>query len=125
MSKLTETSAGNIYIDGEPADPRKHNLSFVFQEPSAMPWRTVSQNVAYEIPMLLVVVSLVMVMGTLNLSEIVGTQSGGFWHWNVLRLTASPLMPFSCIIFFICMLAETNRAPFDMAEAKKIGHIRT
>ncbi len=47
MSKLTETSAGNIYIDGEPADPRKHNLSFVFQEPSAMPWRTVSQNVAY------------------------------------------------------------------------------
>ena len=45
MSKLTETSAGNIYIDGEPADPRKHNLSFVFQEPSAMPWRTVSQNV--------------------------------------------------------------------------------
>ena len=47
MSKLTETSAGNIYIDGEPADPRKHNLSFVFQEPSAMPWRTVAQNVAY------------------------------------------------------------------------------
>ena len=47
MSKLTETSMGNIYIDGEPANPRKHNLSFVFQEPSAMPWRTVAQNVAY------------------------------------------------------------------------------
>ena len=80
--------------------------------------RVVSQNVAYEIPMLLVVVSLVMVTGTLNLSETVATQSGGFWHWNVLRLSASPLMPVSFIIFFICMLAETNRAPFDMAEAE-------
>ena len=80
--------------------------------------RVVSQNVAYEIPMLLVVVSLVMVMGTLNLSEIVTTQLGGFWHWNVFRLSASPLMPVSFIIFFICMLAETNRAPFDMAEAE-------
>ncbi len=47
MSKLTETSDGNIYIDGEVANPRRHNLSFVFQEPSAMPWRTVAQNVAY------------------------------------------------------------------------------
>lgn len=80
--------------------------------------RVVSQNVAYEIPMLLVVVSLVMVMGTLNLNEVVATQSGGFWHWNVLRLSASPLMPVSFFIFFICMLAETNRAPFDMAEAE-------
>ncbi len=47
MSKLTDTTCGNIYIDGEVANPRKHNLSFVFQEPSAMPWRTVAQNVAY------------------------------------------------------------------------------
>ena len=47
MSKLTDTTKGNIYIDGEPANPRKHNLSFVFQEPSAMPWRTVAENVAY------------------------------------------------------------------------------
>ena len=80
--------------------------------------RVVSQNVAYEIPMLLVVVSLVMVTGSLNLHDIVITQAGGFWNWNILRLSASPLMPVAFVIFFICMLAETNRAPFDMAEAE-------
>lgn len=47
MSKLTETTSGNIYIDGEVANPRKHNLAFVFQEPTALPWLTVSENVAY------------------------------------------------------------------------------
>jgi NADH-quinone oxidoreductase subunit H len=44
--------------------------------------------------------------------------SRGFWHWNLFRLTANPLMPVTFIIFYICMLAETNRAPFDMAEAE-------
>ena len=47
LSKLMPTSAGNIFIDGEVANPRKHNISFVFQEPTCMPWRTVRQNVAY------------------------------------------------------------------------------
>lgn len=47
MSKLTETTEGNIFIDGEVANPVKHNLAFVFQEPTALPWRTVRQNVAY------------------------------------------------------------------------------
>jgi len=80
--------------------------------------RVVSQNVAYEIPMLVVVVTIVMVSGSLNLHDIVTQQMGGFWHWNVFRLTASPLMPIAFVIFFICMLAETNRAPFDMAESE-------
>jgi len=47
LSKLMPTSEGDIYIDGEVADPQKHNISFVFQEPTCMPWRTVRQNVAY------------------------------------------------------------------------------
>jgi len=47
LSKLMPTSKGNIYIDGEVADPRKHNISFVFQEPTCLPWRTVRENVAY------------------------------------------------------------------------------
>lgn len=34
-------------IDGQTADPRKHNISFVFQEPTSMPWRTVLGNVAF------------------------------------------------------------------------------
>ncbi|MGA7874094.1 MAG: ABC transporter ATP-binding protein [Desulfoferrobacter sp.] len=47
LSKLVPTSEGNIFIDGEVADPRKHNISFVFQEPTCLPWRTVRENVAY------------------------------------------------------------------------------
>ncbi|WP_263771048.1 ABC transporter ATP-binding protein [Propionivibrio soli] len=47
MSKLTDTTDGDIFIDGVPADPVKHNLAFVFQEPTALPWRTVAQNVVY------------------------------------------------------------------------------
>jgi NADH-quinone oxidoreductase subunit H len=80
--------------------------------------RVVSQNVAYEIPMLLVVITMIMVTGTMNLSEIVEQQAGGFWHWNVFRVWVNPLAPVTFLIFFTCMLAETNRAPFDMAEAE-------
>lgn len=47
MSKLTGTTDGDIYIDGEVANPQKHNLAFVFQEPTALPWLTVAENVAY------------------------------------------------------------------------------
>ena len=84
--------------------------------------RVVSQNVAYEIPMLLVVITMIMATGTMNLSEIVAGQAGTFWHvipkWNLFRLDLNPLMPITFLIFFTCMLAETNRAPFDMAEAE-------
>ena len=80
--------------------------------------RVVSQNVAYEIPMLLVVITLLMVTGTMDLQEIIKHQAGGFWHWNVFKVWVNPLMPVTFLIFFICMLAETNRAPFDMAEAE-------
>lgn len=47
LSKLIPSSAGDIFIDGEVADPKKHHLSFVFQEPTCLPWRTVRDNVAY------------------------------------------------------------------------------
>lgn len=47
LSKLIPSTAGDIFIDGEVADPKKHHLSFVFQEPTCMPWRTVRENVAY------------------------------------------------------------------------------
>jgi NADH-quinone oxidoreductase subunit H len=80
--------------------------------------RVVSQNVAYEIPLLLVVIIVIMTTGTLNLNEIVNQQAGGFWNWNVFKVWVNPLMPVTFLIFFICMLAETNRAPFDMAEAE-------
>jgi NADH-quinone oxidoreductase subunit H len=80
--------------------------------------RVVSQNVAYEIPMLLVVITMIMVTGTMDLNQIVQQQAGGFWHWNIFKVWVNPLMPVTFLIFFTCMLAETNRAPFDMAEAE-------
>jgi NADH-quinone oxidoreductase subunit H len=80
--------------------------------------RVVSQSVAYEIPMLLVVITLLMVAGTMNLDEFVRQQAGALWHWNFFKVWVNPLMPVTFVIFFTCMLAETNRAPFDMAEAE-------
>jgi len=47
LSKLVPSTAGDILINGEEANPKKHNLAFVFQEPSSMPWRTVRENVSY------------------------------------------------------------------------------
>jgi len=82
--------------------------------------RVISQNIAYEIPMLLTAITLVMSTSTLNLNEIVQLQSGYIWHWNIFKLTvtSSPLTPIAFLIFYVCMVAETNRAPFDMAEAE-------
>jgi NADH-quinone oxidoreductase subunit H len=80
--------------------------------------RVVSQSVAYEIPMLLVVITMLMVSGTMNLDELIRQQAGWFWNWNLFKVWVNPLMPVTFVIFFICMLAETNRAPFDMAEAE-------
>lgn len=47
LTCLVEPTAGSLLIDGEPADPKKHNLAFVFQEPSTFPWRTVEDNIAF------------------------------------------------------------------------------
>lgn len=47
LTKLIEPTSGELLIDGEPADPKKHNLAFVFQEPSAFQWLTVEENLAF------------------------------------------------------------------------------
>lgn len=44
---LFPLTSGEILVDGEPADPQKHNLSFVFQNPSHLPWLTVEKNLRY------------------------------------------------------------------------------
>ncbi|PIE59169.1 MAG: NADH-quinone oxidoreductase subunit NuoH [Desulfobulbus propionicus] len=82
--------------------------------------RGVSQNLAYEIPMLLTLICIVMISGSMNLRDIALDQLGGFWHWNIFRLENGHFlyMWVGFIIFFICSVAETNRAPFDMAEAE-------
>ena len=47
LAKIIEPTRGEILIDGEPADPKKHDISFVFQEPSAFPWLTVEENIKF------------------------------------------------------------------------------
>lgn len=72
--------------------------------------RAASQNISYEIAMGLSIIALIMVTNTLSLKEIVSAQQG--WHWNVIY------QPLGFIIFMICAFAETNRAPFDLAECE-------
>ncbi|ONI46556.1 ABC transporter [Candidatus Epulonipiscium fishelsonii] len=47
LTRIIQPTSGDLYIDGEPADPKKHNLSFAFQEPSAIPWLTVEGNIQF------------------------------------------------------------------------------
>ena len=47
LTRLIPATKGEILLDGEPADPQKHSISFVFQEPSAFDWLTVQQNIEY------------------------------------------------------------------------------
>ncbi len=47
LTRIYMPSSGDLFIDGESADPKKHNLAFVFQEPSSIPWKTVEQNLRF------------------------------------------------------------------------------
>ncbi|MDR1534480.1 MAG: ABC transporter ATP-binding protein [Planctomycetota bacterium] len=47
LTRIYEPTSGDLLIDNASADPQKHNISFVFQEPSAFPWLTVEENLAY------------------------------------------------------------------------------
>ena len=47
LTRLYTPSSGELYINGEPADPKKHNIAFAFQEPSSMPWLTVKKNIEF------------------------------------------------------------------------------
>jgi NADH-quinone oxidoreductase subunit H len=72
--------------------------------------RSAAQMISYEVSLGLLILPVVFLAGSLNLSEIVIAQEQTVWFF-------SPLVP--CVVmFFISMLAETNRAPFDLPEAE-------
>ena len=72
--------------------------------------RSAAQMVAYEIAMGFALVGVLMATGSMNLGTIIDTQRGGIGAWNWFWLF--PLL----MVYFISGIAETNRAPFDVAE---------
>jgi len=73
--------------------------------------RASAQMISYEIPMGLALLCVILTAGTIMPQEIVQNQLEGQWY-----LLQQPLV---AILFFICLLAEANRAPFDLAEAEQ------
>ncbi len=86
--------------------------------------RSAAQMVSYEVSIGFVIITVILLTGSLNLQTIVEKQAGGFWNWNVLgggglaNLPAALVMIPMSVIFFISALAETNRPPFDLPEAE-------
>jgi NADH-quinone oxidoreductase subunit H len=74
--------------------------------------RSAAQIVSYEIAMGFALVGVLMAASSLNISDIVRGQAGGFWHWYML-----PLLPLF-VVYLVSGIAETNRHPFDVAEGE-------
>ncbi len=74
--------------------------------------RSAAQTISYEIAMGFAFVGVLLAAGTMNITDIVLSQRGGILHWWFL-----PLFPLF-MVFWIAAIAETNRAPFDLAEGE-------
>jgi NADH-quinone oxidoreductase subunit H len=75
--------------------------------------RSSAQMVSYEIAMGLSVIPLFLIVGSLNLSGVIGYQAPGLFHWLIFR------QPLAFAIFLAAMFAETNRLPFDLPESEQ------
>ncbi len=86
--------------------------------------RSAAQMVSYEVSIGFVIITVILLSGTMNLTSIVEKQAGGFWNWNILGGAGLHNLPLAIVmipmgvIFFISGLAETNRPPFDLPEAE-------
>lgn len=74
--------------------------------------RSTAQTVSYEIAMGFALVGVLLAAGSMNFTDIVNSQKGGLMHWWFI-----PLLPLF-LVFWIAGIAETNRAPFDLAEGE-------
>ncbi len=74
--------------------------------------RASAQMISYEAALGMTVVTVVLITGALSTRTIVDSQAGHLWQWNAIRLGVVPF-----VIFFIAIIAETNRPPFDLVEA--------
>ena len=74
--------------------------------------RASAQMISYEAALGMTVVTVVLITGALSTRTIVDAQAGHLWEWNAIRLGVVPFL-----IFFIAIIAETNRPPFDLVEA--------
>ena len=83
--------------------------------------RSAAQMVSYEVSIGLIIITVILMAGSMNLSAIVGNQSGGFWNWHFFsfnNILMFPVMVVMFVMFFVSALAETNRPPFDLPEAE-------
>ena len=78
--------------------------------------RSAAQLVSYEIPVGLSLLAGIIMAGSMNTVDISLQQSGGVWNWFIFR--CFPFSFIATILLFIGALAETNRTPFDLAEAE-------
>ncbi len=82
--------------------------------------RSSAQMVSYELALTMSVVGAILMAGTFNLSELVLSQQGNYWwglpKWNIIGWPMPQVFGFA--LFFVAAVAETNRAPFDLAEAE-------
>ncbi len=80
--------------------------------------RSAAQMVSYEVSIGFVIVTVLLLVGSLNLSDVVKHQEGGIWNWHAFAFPTIFVMFPMFVIFFISALAETNRPPFDLPEAE-------
>jgi NADH-quinone oxidoreductase subunit H len=76
--------------------------------------RSAAQMVSYEVSIGFVIITVLLCVGSLNLTDIVNAQNGRFGVFNWFWLPLFPMF----IVFFVSALAETNRPPFDLVEAE-------
>jgi NADH-quinone oxidoreductase subunit H len=77
--------------------------------------RGAAQIVSYEIPGTISIMTVIVLVGSLSMQDIVTAQSGGIHRWFLFR---NPFTFIAFFVYFICSLAEVNRTPFDIPEAE-------